>query len=276
MKEVSDMILVDQHIHCSSSPDSPTPLREMAASARDHGMSAVCFTDHIDMDWSDLGDLSWKTRRDILRAAWDDVRRHPVDGITVRCGIELGEANHDPDGAREAATEPGLDFVLGSLHNLRNKPDFFEIPYASEEQCTALNHEYLAELLELTEFPYFDIMAHIGYTSRYMHTAGFHAEITAEEYREELSAVYRALIAQGRGIEINVSGLRCGHTSYPNTSALALYRELGGEIITIGSDAHKAEDAAVGVAEGAEILRSLGFRYYAVYEQRKPSFVALN
>ena len=206
------MIYTDQHIHCQCSPDSHTPLREMAAAARDHGMSAVCFTDHIDMDFGNLGDLRWEERTDILRAAWADVQANPVEGITVRCGIELGEANHDPAAAKEAALEPGLDFVLGSLHNLRGKPDFYEYPYTSEEQCAQLNREYLAELLELTEFPYFDTMAHIGYTSRYMHRDGFSAEITAEAYRDELAAVYEALIAQGRGIEINVSGLRTGHT----------------------------------------------------------------
>ena len=86
------MIYTDQHIHCQCSPDSHTPLREMAAAARDHGMSAVCFTDHIDMDFGNLGDLRWEARKDILRAAWADVRANPVEGITVRCGIELGEA----------------------------------------------------------------------------------------------------------------------------------------------------------------------------------------
>ena len=105
------MIYIDQHIHCQCSPDSHTPLREMAAAARDHGMSAVCFTDHIDMDFGNLGDLRWEPRKDILRAAWADVRENPVEGITVRCGIELGEANHDPAAAKEAALEPGLDFV---------------------------------------------------------------------------------------------------------------------------------------------------------------------
>ena len=78
------MIYTDQHVHCQSSPDSRTPLREMAAAARDHGMSAVCFTDHIDMDFGDLGDLRWETRKDILRAAWADIRETPAEGITVR------------------------------------------------------------------------------------------------------------------------------------------------------------------------------------------------
>ena len=108
-------------------------------------------------------------------------------------------------------------------------------------------------------------MAHIGYTSRYMHRDGFSAEITAEAYRDELAAVYEALIAQGRGIEINVSGLRTGHTSYPN----------GGEILTLGSDAHTPEDASIGIREGAELLRTIGFRYYTVFEQRKPTFLSL-
>ena len=70
------MIYTDQHVHCQSSPDSRTPLREMAAAARDRGMSAVCFTDHIDMDFGDLGDLRWETRKDILRAAWADIREN--------------------------------------------------------------------------------------------------------------------------------------------------------------------------------------------------------
>ena len=74
------MIYTDQHIHCQCSPDSHTPLREMAAAARDHGMSAVCFTDHIDMDFGNLGDLRWEARKDILRAAWADVRANPVEG----------------------------------------------------------------------------------------------------------------------------------------------------------------------------------------------------
>ena len=78
-----------------------------------------------------------------------------------------------------------------------------------------------------------------------------------------------------RCIEINVSGLRTGHTSYPNASALALYHDLGGEILTLGSDAHTPEDASVGIREGAELLRTIGFRYYTVFEQRKPTFLSL-
>ena len=107
------MIYTDQHIHCQCSPDSHTPLREMAAAARDHGMSAVCFTDHIDMDFGNLGDLRWEARKDILRAAWADVRANPVEGITVRCGtvrhLLLGGV------VAEQAVDLALDLLLGRL-----------------------------------------------------------------------------------------------------------------------------------------------------------------
>ena len=86
------MIYTDQHIHCQCSPDSHTPLREMAAAARDHGMSAVCFTDHIDMDFGNLGDLRWEARKDILRAAWADVRVELVKGLgPTLCEIPMNE-----------------------------------------------------------------------------------------------------------------------------------------------------------------------------------------
>ena len=115
-------------------------------------------------------------------------------------------------------------------------------------------------------------MAHIGYTSRYMHRDGFSAEITAEAYRDELAAVYEALIAQGRGIEINVSGLRTGHTSYPNTSALALYHDLGGGIITLGSDAHTPEYISCAMEARQELLKDCGLHYFATYDRKKPIF----
>ena len=251
------MTWVDFHMHTDASEDSDAPLRSMCDAAVAKGLCAVAVTDHLEMvDYEDyVGTLvkSWRDSGEAVPAYAGRLR--------IARGIELGEPHARPDEAKKLLSEQNFDFVLGSLHNLRGKPDFYEYPYTSEEQCAQLNREYLAELLELTEFPYFDTMAHIGYTSRYMHRDGFSAEITAEAYRDELAAVYEALIAQGRGIEINVSGLRTGHTSYPNASALALYYDLGGEILTLGSDAHTPEDASVGYREGSGLLRTSGFRY---------------
>ncbi len=267
-------MLFDQHMHCECSMDSSAPLSDMVKAAAEHGMARVCFTDHVDMDDPRTGarTSAWKPDVPAIREAHASYRADAVPGIEVRMGIELGEPNHDPIGAREAADAAPWDLVLGSIHNLRDTPDFYFLRYASEEDCVKRNRTYLAELAELAAMDCYDVMAHIGYTSRYMRLQGFSAEVTAELYPEELQDVFRKLIRGGRGLEVNTSGLRKGHTTYPNASVLALYREMGGEIVTLGSDAHTPEDAGIGIREAEELLRTLGFLYVAGYKQRKPEF----
>lgn len=267
----------DQHIHSSCSPDSDAPMRRMAEAARDHGMAMVCFTDHIDMDDCDTGrlDPSYDRRWPLCRDTGAALRADPPPGIEVRLGMELGGAVHAPETAARAAAGPELDFVLGSFHNLRDTPDFYIYPYRSLEECRQLNRLYLAELIETAALDCFDVMAHIGYTSRYMRRDGFPCDVTPAEYGDELRTLFARLISRGKGIEVNASGLRHGHTTYPEAGCLRLYRELGGELVTVGSDAHAPEDAGVGIAEAYALLRTLGFRYTAEFKNRKPQMLPL-
>ena len=272
------MRLSDQHIHSAASPDSQVPMRLMAEAARDHGLSMVCFTDHVDMDDDRTGRVTtqWRERLRRSQEQREEIKAHPPEGIEVRFGMELGAASHDPASAAVAAADPELDFVLGSLHNLRNEEDFYFRHYGPRYPCRELNRRYLRELIELTESKTFDVMAHVGYTARYMHRDGAEdGDITPEFFGDELTELFTRLIQQGRGIEVNVSGLRCGHTTYPTVSCLRLYRQLGGELITVGSDAHTQKDAGIGVREGYDILRALGFRYVAEYRHRKPELLPL-
>ena len=271
------MYSFDQHIHCDCSPDSETPLRVMAEAARDHGMNMVLFTDHVDMCNASTGAVEpyWPGCAPKMAAAYRDILADPPEGIEVRFGMELGEIHHCPEVARQAASRPELDMVLGSLHNLRGMMDFYYYPYASEQECDELNRKYLAELLEMCEYDCFDVMAHVGYTSRYMRRRGFSTCVTAENYHDELAAIFRRLIEQGRGIEVNASGLREGGTTFPEESALRLYRELGGEILSVGSDGHDPAAAGVGIREAVELIRSLGFGYITAYKKRKPEFIKL-
>lgn len=273
------MRYADQHVHTACSRDSDVPMRVMAENARARGMAAICFTDHIDMADAVTGanDPDYPALWDAGRAMRRELRENPTEGIELRFGMELGEALQMPELSRKAAEEEELDFVLGSLHNLPDTPDFYFYRYTSEAECRALNHRYLAALRALADFPAFDVMAHVGYTARYMRRAGFTERIEADgEYRDELADILSALISQGRGIEVNASGLRTGDTTYPSESILRLYRDLGGEVLTVGGDAHKASDVGVGIPEAYELLRSLGFRYVAEFIRRKPRFTALD
>lgn len=268
----------DQHIHSAASFDGAASMDAMARAAREHGMAAVCFTDHVDLDDSRTGGPSpeWRREAPRCRAAWKELAAGPPAGIPVRFGMELGEPNHDPATAARLAADPALDLVLGSLHNLRNETDFYWLHFDETTPVRELNRRYLRELLDLAELDCFDVMAHIGYTARYMHRDGLGGgDVTPDQYGDELEALFTRLIQRGRGIEVNVSGLRQGHTTYPNAACLRLYRRLGGELITVGSDAHTLEDAGVGVAEGYSLLRELGFRYVAEFQKRRPEFFPL-
>ena len=268
------MRLTDQHIHSECSIDSEAPMRDMALAARDRGMAAVCFTDHVEMDDSVTGQPApdWELRWPRILSTYRELMTHPPERIEVRLGMELGCPNHFPELADRIAAAPELDFILGSLHNLRATTDFYYYPYTSEDECARLNRLYLDELMEIARMDCFDVMAHIGYTCRYMARAGFREKIDTDRYGDQLRPLLGLLISRGKGIEINTSGMRQGNGPYPGADILTLYRQLGGEIVTLGSDGHVPRDAGAGIAEAAELLKSLGFRYYAEFERRQPVF----
>ena len=173
---------------------------------------------------------------------------------------------------------PEYDFILGSLHNLRGERDFYYLKYESEEQCYELYDRYLEELIELAQLGCFDCMAHIGYCLRYMHKQGIDAALSMERHGDRIDTLLRALMDNGKGIELNVADLAPGGRKdplllpFPGVDVLRRYRELGGDIITVGSDAHNTHAAGVGIREGYELLAGIGFRYVAVYRRHKPEF----
>lgn len=190
--------------------------------------------------------------------------------------MELGGPNHDPDTAARLAADPALDFVLGSLHNLRNETDFYWLRYSPSTPVRELNRRYLRELLELAALDCFDVMAHIGYTARYMHRDGREdGDVTPDRYGDELEALFTRLIQRGRGLEVNVSGLRHGHTTYPNAQCLRLYRQLGGEIVTVGSDAHTLEEAGSAWRTGMLSCGTWGSDTWRSSGTRRPEFFPL-
>ena len=118
-------------------------------------------------------------------------------------------------------------------------------------------------------------MAHIGYGRRYMWKKGLDAEMSLALFGDKIRLLLRRLIDKGRGIEINCSGIRDGCGPFPQPEILRLYREMGGEIITVGSDAHRPADAAKCVREGYEVLRSCGFDYVTTFQKHTPEFIKI-
>ena len=270
------MFLADSHMHSLCSLDAHHSMAELAEAAVQRGLSVITITDHVDLDHFRTGRLDGYSF-DIWPDMLEDFLEANLlwgDQIELRLGLELGEAIHHPWFAGKISRTPGLDYIIGSLHNLQGMPDFYCIEYTSRAFCLDLIDRYLQEHLELAASPDIDVIGHIGYTRRYMKRAGF--DIGYDEYTDALREIFQTAMRNGVGLELNTSGLRQGlEATIPTFRQIRLYRELGGEIVTVGSDAHFPRDVGADIAESYEMLREAGFRYVSVFRNRKPDFIKL-
>lgn len=274
------MLFTDNHIHSLCSPDGHNSMTEMMEASYKAGVRHMCFTDHCDMDnyLTGVPDPDCFSFRDEMNANFAESVKAKPDDMTLCLGLELGEGNHNPELAAEIASSPELDFVLGSLHNLRGTVDFYEMDYPDEKFCRDILDLYMDELLELAELPSFDVMAHIGYPVRYIRKSGFTSDMNMKTHGDGLKALMKKLIENGKGMEINCAGYRNKYLndSVPTFDILREYKDMGGEVITVGSDAHRIDQTGGGLDKGFDILRSLGYKYVTVFEKRKQKFIKLD
>ncbi len=270
-------VLVDYHCHTDISLDSHAKYLDMVTAEYAAGVRWLCITDHCDtVDWRTLDfhpECLTVARRELeaYEAAKD---RIPKD-MHLRMGMELAELIFHPELTEELSSPPWLDFILGSYHITREHGDFHEQDYRDPAFCKELTDIYLRDLQWVADLDYFDVMAHIGYFRRYASWQGVDTGLTLAEHGDRIEKILRTIIQNGKGVEINCSGLRDGVGPFPSEEILKLYKSLGGEIVTVGSDAHRPEDAAKCVDIGQQVLRSCGFKYVTVFTKRKPEFIPI-
>jgi histidinol-phosphatase (PHP family) len=192
-------------------------------------------------------------------------------------GAELGQPLQAVEIADEILSDKELDFVIGSLHNNAGLPDFYYLQYdkMTAAEITKLLDDYFAQLLEMCEWGRFDILGHITYPLRYI-TGKYSISIDLNRYKDICAQIFKTLIGKGKGIEINTSGLFTDYkTTMPDRSLLALYKDLGGEVLSLGSDAHCAEKIGQGIDIGAQLAKDCGFKYCTFFKRHKPEFVRL-
>lgn len=263
------MYLTDYHCHSILSPDGYAPLAELAQAAVDAGLSEICLTDHCDLltghgepvrayDWAPAVEQFHRTRE-------------KFDGtLSLKLGMEFGSGHLDPAAAETILFQPELDFVIGSVHNMSLQTgglDFYYVEYNSRADCDRALDDYFDSLDKLVRTDYYDVLGHIIYPLRYMHGLGRMAP-----YYDRIHDLLRAAAGMGRGMEINTYR---GNTVEEWRPVLERWKDVGGEIVTVGSDAHRPQHIGLGVREAYELLRDVGFRYVAVYEKRKPRMLAI-
>lgn len=266
------MYLIDYHTHSLCSPDSEAPMPDMAEAGVAAGLSEMCFTDHFDLlDFS--GNLclthDWSRTREQFALA----QAQCGDRIRLRRGLELGGAPTDFAAAARVLAEP-LDFVIGSVHNLNlsaGGTDFYEVRYDSSALCAAHMDNYLSTMEELSLWDGYDVLGHIPYLLRYMRDRDGQA-IRLEDREERLRLILSNAISRGKGMEINTNR---GTSLFDYLWLTGLYRELGGEIVTVGTDAHRPQDVGKGVPAAYQMLKDAGFRYITIFDRRKPQFLPI-
>ena len=261
---------IDYHTHSQLSPDSSVPLEQQAEAAVRSGLSELCITDHYDtvgLHGGPMEPYDWAPAVEQFQR----VRAQFQGRLTLRLGLEFGSGHLD--GSALAAAPPELDFVIGSVHNrslAAGGDDFYYGDYHSPGACYQALDDYVSSLERLASAGAYDVLGHIIYPLRYM--ARGCPEVSMDRYADRIRVALAIAIASGRGMELNTYN---GCTLAEWRPRLALYRELGGEILSVGSDAHVPENVGEGVPEAYDLIRAAGFRYIAVYEGRKPRFVKL-
>ena len=304
---MKNLIRADCHLHTNASPDSNADMEDMIKQAINLELDEICITDHVDFplfedisNWegfsfSDPAMSSGETISDWVRPMEDgktcEVVRIPFedyianyirlasvyeDKLKVRMGCEIGLSYHCSDAIHSTAARFPYDFIIGSLHSA----DCYDICGNSRTLfCGKSKREvYAAHLNEMIQnvlsYDCFDVLGHIDYIIRYCPYEDRCMHV--HEFDDLLSDLFKFLIEKGKGIELNTSGFRynLGH-AHPHIDILRKYRGAGGEIITVGSDAHKPRDVGRFLAEASEILLEAGFKRYCKFNKRSPVFIEL-
>ena len=265
----------DQHIHSSFSCDAVrgNKIQDILEAAVSKGLAGIAVTDHLDPFWPDENDPPLDvpayeaalTETEIL----NDGRIHFAKGIEL--GFIPGKAI---DICRKVVSGFPYDFVIGSVHSSEVIP--VDYPPFHEGRATAeILDEYYTILLDsIKVYKDYDVLGHVNYIDRYTD------EIPpASIYMPYVDEILKLAISDGKGIEINTAPFykfkRSDDFGTPNLTILKHFRDLGGEIVTIGSDAHRRDDVGACIEKGENLLREAGFRYFAYYRNRRPIFEIL-
>ena len=258
--------MFDYHMHTIVSFDGHDSGLQMAQAAKAAGLKEICFTDHLDYDpLGKMGVLAFDTAT--YNAEYDNLE---LPGLKIRRGMEFGMTADNRTQFRQDLQRRHFDFVLGSVHFVDDLDVYFE-EYWCDKTVFEAERRYLEATLDCVCLHNdFDVLAHLTYIGK---TSSHHAPrpVPYEEHRELIDEILKILAQKGKGLELNTSGKdRCGGF-LPTADYFRRFRELGGEIVTVGSDAHSASRVGQYSAEACALLGEI-FGHVCTFEDRKPVF----
>ncbi len=277
-------MLADYHVHCMFSDDSWYTPEQVCEDAWKQNLDEICFTDHVDYgikpDWDDALSAKVFDGQRVLNVDYDayfpyiaNLRAVWEGRLAIKTGLEFGVQTHTIPQFNALWEKWGseLDFALLSIHQVGDA-EFWTGEFQEGRTQEEYNRAYYQELYDVTtSFEHWSVLAHLDLIKRY-DPAGI---LDFPANRDLVAATLEHVIAQGKGIELNTSSVRYGlKDSQPAREILELYRDLGGEIVTLGSDSHKPEHLGAYLRHFQRYLASLGFAGFYTYDKMVPSFHA--
>lgn len=276
------MIKADCHVHTSFSSDSEASPVSMAERAIELGLSRICFTDHYDHlfphDVPGGFIFDAEERYEYLLG----VKEKYSGKLDIGIGVELGLRYEDGFLEKtkkffdEFITKHDYDFFIGSTHLLDNYDPYYPEFWSDKTKEQVMGMYFDSIVTNSKEYDSFDSYGHLDYVIRYTPKEKGDKDYCYDDYREVIDVILRQLIEKGKALECNTAGLCYGLPyAHPKPEILRRYKELGGELLTVGSDAHKPENLAFGFSQAAAMIEAAGFKYITVYRHRKPEQIKL-
>lgn len=258
--------MFDYHMHSTVSFDGHDSGLAMAVAAKAAGLKEICFTDHIDHDCDAEGRSMVFDPSDYSKE-YDNLE---VAGLKIRRGVEYGLKPYNKETMQKDLQLRNFDFVLGSVHFVNEQDIYYKEFWQGKtvEQAVSL---FLEETLKCVQHhDDYDVLGHLSYICK----ARAHPDpkpLYLKDHREIVDEILKILVQKGKGMEINTSGVdRCGDF-LPREEFFRRFKELGGEIVTIGSDAHNAQRVGQYSEQACQMMKDI-FGYVCTFEGRKPIF----
>lgn len=265
------MITADYHVHSFFSSDSNTPMESMVEKAISLGMTRICFTDHMDYDFPEENKFQFNAEEYFKKLEQIEIKYQK--DIKVLKGIEIGMMLHLGERYNQLLSNYPFDFVIASTHLVDEIDPYYPEFWENRTSKEGLKRYFDSILENIQCYQNFDVYGHLDYISRYAPDKG--SSFQMQEFKEIIDQILKTLISYGKGIEINTAGYKYGmNHPNPHEDIIKRYLELGGNILTIGSDGHQPEHLGYDFDCVEKVLKNIGIKEYMVFEQRKPIVIS--
>jgi histidinol phosphate phosphatase HisJ family len=273
-------MLCDYHVHTNFSDDSEYIMENVIIDAIKMGISEVCFTDHVDygikVDWEQDDKIKHVGNTPIYNVNYplyfneiERLQNKYYNEIKIKKGLEFGMQMHTIQSFQKIFNLYPMDFIILSIHQISDK-EFWTNEFQKGKTEREYYDKYYQEMYDIVQnYHDYSVIGHMDLIRRYDDKDAF----PFSNNKDMIINILKYIIKDGKGIEINTSSHRYKLDDLtPSYEILKIYKELGGKIITIGSDSHAHEDLGAYIKETMLELKKIGFKYYCTFEDMKPIF----